>query len=175
MCVCAFLRIPPSRTVYFTKEAIYDDVREIKRREREANRRRCWKEANFILAGNGWPEGRWLFLYSRCSLENGLSSGFLCEHKSRQWRDCGCPGARLTLSVYLCLYICMHAYTLRRLEISGHLSKQTSLCTCLCTRTLVFLKKPDFLYVCMSVNVLHVCPDPLGDGGRGGPGHSVEH
>lgn len=61
VCVCVFLTIPPSHTVYFTKEAIYDDVREIKLREREANRRRRWKEANFILAGNGWPEGRWCF------------------------------------------------------------------------------------------------------------------
>lgn len=61
VCECVFLRIPQPHTVYFTKEAIYYDVREIKLGEREANTRRCWKEANFILAENGWPEGRRCF------------------------------------------------------------------------------------------------------------------
>lgn len=118
VCVCVFLRIPPSQTVYFTKEAIYDDVREITLGEREENRRRCWKEANFILAASGWPEGRWLFLYSRCSLENGLSSASLREHKRRQRSDRGCPSARLTL-------LCVYLYILHHLGTSGHLSKQS--------------------------------------------------
>ena len=76
VCLCVFERIPPSHTVYFTKGAIYDDVREIKLREREANRRHCWKEENFYLGRERVARGSMVFLYSRCLLENRLSSGF---------------------------------------------------------------------------------------------------
>lgn len=66
-----------------------------------------------------------VFLYSRCLLENGLSSGFLCEHKRRQWRDRGWGGgggvSQCTADP-LCICLCVHILLLR---ISGHLSKQT--------------------------------------------------
>lgn len=57
--VCVFVSKNHSHRLklYFSKEAIYDYVREIKLRKTEENRRHCWKEANFILAEYGWPEG----------------------------------------------------------------------------------------------------------------------
>lgn len=141
--MCVFLRIPPPHTVYITEEAIYDDVREIKLGEREANRRRCWKEANFILAKNGWPEGGWCFCIPDARWKMGCRLDFYVNIRGDSAGTGGVPvHGRLSLYIFVCAY----SSTLRNLRTPI----QTKFhCALVYARSRSSVGRLDFLCACM--------------------------
>ena len=61
-----------------------------------------------------------MFLYSRCSLENGLSSGFQCEHEEETVKG---PGLSHLSADKFCICLCICIF----LNILEFLTKQTSI------------------------------------------------
>lgn len=154
-----FLRIPPPRTVYFTKEAIYDDAREIKLGEGEANGGRRLEGSKFYLGSEQVATGSTLvFVFQMLAWKMGCRLDFYVNIRGDSGGSAVVP---VQCGPARSVYICVHVYIPQHFR---NLRTKFSLCACLYMHMLVLIS-------CVGAHVYTCVQTP--SGGGPGPSHSA--